>query len=156
MFHNPGAKIKSYAKVLFWIGVVISALLGVVTIGGSFVAASYMYSNTFGTILGGFIKGIIVTGIGVLISWVSVLSLYGFGVLVENSDTLVSLNGGIPSGDVKPEHIQMPHTSQQFHEYTQYDPQQPTNSNTCPNCGQQVDENANFCKHCGSSINHNN
>ena len=29
MFRNPGGKIKSYAKVLFWVGVVISIIIGV-------------------------------------------------------------------------------------------------------------------------------
>lgn len=108
MFRNPGGKIKSYAKVLFWIGVVISIIIGVIEIGSSFVAAAYSYQGSFGTILLGILGGILTVAIGTLISWLAVLTLYAFGTLVENSDELVRLNGGIPSGDKTAEKIELP------------------------------------------------
>ena len=108
MFRNPGGKIKSYAKVLFWIGVVISIIIGVIEIGSSFVAAAYSYQGSFGTILLGILGGILTVAIGTLISWLAVLALYAFGTLVENSDELVRLNGGIPSGDKTAEKIEVP------------------------------------------------
>lgn len=108
MFRNPGGKIKSYAKVLFWIGVVISIIIGVIEIGSSFVAAAYSYQGSFGTILLGILGGILTVAIGTLISWLAVLTLYAFGTLVENSDELVRLNGGIPSGDKNAEKIEVP------------------------------------------------
>lgn len=108
MFRNPGGKIKSYAKVLFWIGVVISIIIGVIEIGSSFVAAAYSYQGSFGTILLGILGGILTVAIGTLISWLAVLTLYAFGTLVENSDELVRLNGGIPSGDKTAEKIEVP------------------------------------------------
>ena len=46
--------------------------------------------------------------IGTLISGLAVLTLYAFGTLVENSDELVRLNGGIPSGDKTAEKIEVP------------------------------------------------
>ena len=108
MFRNPGGKIKSYAKVLFWIGVVISIIIGVIEIGSSFVAAAYSYQGSFSTILLGILGGILTVAIGTLISWLAVLTLYAFGTLVENSDELVRLNGGIPSGDKTAEKIEVP------------------------------------------------
>ena len=108
MFRNPGGKIKCYAKVLFWIGVVISIIIGVIEIGSSFVAAAYSYQGSFGTILLGILGGILTVAIGTLISWRAVLTLYAFGTLVENSDELVRLNGGIPSGDKTAEKIEVP------------------------------------------------
>lgn len=108
MLRNPGGKIKSYAKVLFWIGVVISIIIGVIEIGSSFVAAAYSYQGSFGTILLGILGGILTVAIGTLISWLAVLTLYAFGTLVENSDELVRLNGGIPSGDKTAEKIEVP------------------------------------------------
>lgn len=108
MFRNPGGKIKSYAKVLFWIGVAISIIIGVIEIGSSFVAAAYSYQGSFGTILLGILGGILTVAIGTLISWLAVLTLYAFGTLVENSDELVRLNGGIPSGDKTAEKIEVP------------------------------------------------
>lgn len=108
MFRNPGGKIKSYAKVLFWVGVVISIIIGVIEIGSSFVAAAYSYQDSFGTILLGILGGVLTVAIGTLISWLAVLTLYAFGTLVENSDELVRLNGGIPSGDKTAEKIEVP------------------------------------------------
>ncbi len=108
MFRNPGGKIKSYAKVLFWVGVVISIIIGVIEIGSSFVAAAYSYQGSFGTILLGILGGVLTVAIGTLISWLAVLTLYAFGTLVENSDELVRLNGGIPSGDKTAEKIEVP------------------------------------------------
>lgn len=108
MFRNPGGKIKSYAKVLFWVGVVISIIIGVIEIGSSFVAAAYSYHGSFGTILLGILGGVLTVAIGTLISWLAVLTLYAFGTLVENSDELVRLNGGIPSGDKTAEKIEVP------------------------------------------------
>ena len=107
MFRNPGGKIKSYAKVLFWVGVVISIIIGVIEIGSSFVAAAYSYHGSFGTILLGILGGILTVAIGTLISWLAVLTLYAFGTLVENSDELVRLNGGIPSGNKTAEKIEV-------------------------------------------------
>lgn len=108
MFRNPGGKIKSYAKVLFWVGVVISIIIGVIEIGSSFVAAAYSYHGSFGTILLGILGGVLTVAIGTLISWLAVLTLYAFGTLVENSDELIRLNGGIPSGDKTAEKIEVP------------------------------------------------
>lgn len=108
MFRNPGGKIKSYAKVLFWVGAVISIIIGVIEIGSSFVAAAYSYQGSFGTILLGILGGVLTVAIGTLISWLAVLTLYAFGTLVENSDELVRLNGGIPSGDKTAEKIEVP------------------------------------------------
>lgn len=177
MFTNPGGKIKSYAKVLFWIGVVISVLIGVVMIGTSFTYAAYSYNGSFGTILGGIISGLLVVAIGILISWISVLVLYAFGVLVENSDELVRLNGGVPSGNKKAQKIERP----QLHHETYVtaepkpvapvqpvepaEPAQPAepevktasetksdDKKTCPNCGIEVAQDAHFCKNCGTKL----
>lgn len=168
MFTNPGGKIKSYAKVIFWIGVVLSVIVGVITIGTSFVTAAYGYGNSAGTIFGGIIEGIIICAIGILISWISVLTLYGFGVMVENSDELVRLNGGIPSGNKKAAKIEVPKHMQERYQAPVPQPAQPviseqpaeevkpaepvSSTKTCPNCGETVSEEAHFCKNCGTKL----
>lgn len=92
MFNNIGSKIKSYAKVIFWIGVVLSIIAGIAIIGIAFASSSSVYAPfSFGRFFAGLIFAIIAVCIGVLISWINVLVLYGFGVLVENSDTLKQL-----------------------------------------------------------------
>ncbi len=151
MFKNPGGKVKSYAKVLFWIGAVISILIGVLYIGNSFVRAAYSYNGGVSTVLFGIIFGVIIAGIGILISWINVLVLYAFGTLVENSDTLVQLNGGIPSGNKHAEKIQVPHKQIQ-QENTVVTPTQPVEDKTCPNCGEHVESDSHFCRNCGSKL----
>lgn len=92
MFTNIGSKIKSYAKVIFWIGAVISIIVGIVIIFAGIMSGASAYEPyNFGRALMVVLLGILVAVIGVVLSWINVLVLYGFGVLVENSDTLKQL-----------------------------------------------------------------
>lgn len=145
MFNNPGGKIKSYAKVLFWIGAIVSIIVGIVIIAGSFVTASYYGSAA--SVFGGIIEGVIVAAIGVVISWISVLALYAFGVLVENSDELVRINGGKPSGEKTAEKVQLPKAQ----ELKEMNPIQ-KEVKICPSCGTPLNDGAHFCKNCGTKI----
>lgn len=70
MFDNIGGKIKVLAQVVCWLGIIISVFLGLIN-----------FEN----------GGIIVIILGSLFSWVGSFTLYGFGQLIENSDTLVEL-----------------------------------------------------------------
>ena len=67
MFENIGEKIKTLATVISILGIGISCICGLVLIGQKFVA------------------GILVAGIGSLISWISSFALYGFGELIETN-----------------------------------------------------------------------
>lgn len=92
MFSNIGSKIKSYAKVIFWIGAVISILVGIVVIFIGIASGTSAFGSVdIGRVFLGIIAGILVAIIGVILSWINVLVLYGFGVLVENTDTLKQL-----------------------------------------------------------------
>lgn len=70
MFENIGKKIKAFTKVLFWIGVCIFGILAIVV--------ADMKDSFFAFLL--------IAGIGVLVSYLSVIVLYAFGQLVDNSD----------------------------------------------------------------------
>lgn len=74
MFENIGKKIKIFAKVLFWIGVCIFGILAI-------VVASKEDS---------FFAFLLIAGIGVLVSYLSVIVLYMLGQLVDNSDIVAS------------------------------------------------------------------
>lgn len=77
MFNNIGAKIKFLATILYYVGTGISILIGLIMI---FNGLSDIEYNGYFIFLG------LLTGvIGWLLSWVSVIILYGFGELVENS-----------------------------------------------------------------------
>lgn len=76
MFKNIGKKIKILAKIITWIGIAISCLLGIIM----------MFAIEYG-----FVAGILIIIIGSISSWISSFLLYGFGQLIENSDKTVEL-----------------------------------------------------------------
>lgn len=82
MWSNIGHKIKTLAKVICWIGIVLSVLVGIMAIatGGTLQSYGYTY-NTGNNIL----AGILVIVLGVLGSWLGSLTMYGFGELVERA-----------------------------------------------------------------------
>lgn len=69
MFNNIGRKIKSLAKIMCWIGIIISVLAGIVM----------MTSDL------GIVGGILTALLGSLVSWLSNFMMAGFGDLVENT-----------------------------------------------------------------------
>lgn len=68
MFENIGGKIKNLAKILCWVGIIISVIFALAMFGSYGGAA-----------------GIIYLFLGPLMAWISSFCLYGFGELVENS-----------------------------------------------------------------------
>lgn len=73
MFNNVGGKIKVFAKVLFIIDLIISVIL-----------TGIIIKKTSDSILG--LCTFIVSFFAI---WLAALLLYGFGKLIENSDTIV-------------------------------------------------------------------
>lgn len=71
MYTNIGGKIKGLAHSIAWIGIILSLIFGIVLM------------------VEVFLTGLLIMGLGVLVSWVSTLLLYGFGQLIENTDILV-------------------------------------------------------------------
>lgn len=73
MFENIGGKIKGLAKIICWIGIIISVLFGIRLMGQAGVV------------------GIFYMAIGALLSWVGSFVLYGFGDLVESANIICNL-----------------------------------------------------------------
>lgn len=81
MFNNVGGKIKVMAQIIGYVGIAFS-ILG--CLGNILTAVDNLYfSSAIYWLLG-------LVFLPVL-SWVGSLFLYGFGQLVENSDTLIDL-----------------------------------------------------------------
>lgn len=81
MFDNVGGKIKGFAKVVCWIGIIGSIIGGI----GCFVASSgARYSMQTTLILSGFA----VITVGSLLSWLGSLFTYGFGELIEQATAI--------------------------------------------------------------------
>ena len=99
MFSNIGKKIKTLAKVLCWIGIILSVISGIGIIaasgqiGSSYSSYSYGYNSSVPALSSGsaVLIGILVILLGSLFSWIGSFMLYGFGQMVDNSDTLVEL-----------------------------------------------------------------
>ncbi len=66
MFKNAGSKLKSLARIIFALNVIIGIVVGIVMIKASFVLL------------------IVSVAVGVLIGWLSSIMLYAFGELCEN------------------------------------------------------------------------
>ena len=95
MWSNIGHKIQVLAKVICWIGIVLSVIAGIAIIAGGSAVRSYGYTyNTGSTTL----TGILVIVLGALGSWLGSLTLYGFGELICRT---VSIDDKLSAG--KPE-----------------------------------------------------
>ena len=77
MFDNIGGKVKGVAVGTFVIGSIASLI-------GGIVAMASAYDESIGMLI-----MLLIFAVGVLISWLSCLCLYGFGQLIENTDTIV-------------------------------------------------------------------
>ena len=94
MFDNIGAKIMKLAKILCWIGIVLSVISGIVLMAGG--ANTISYYDTYGnrtstrTSTGGVgvLGGILVIVLGCLGSWIGSFFTYGFGQQIDNSEKI--------------------------------------------------------------------
>ena len=75
MFDNIGGKIKGVAQALTWIGIILSCIAGL-----------FVFLFNSDTPL----SGLLIIVLGCLFSWLSSLTLYGLGQLIENTDILVA------------------------------------------------------------------
>lgn len=72
MFSNVGKKIKILAKVITWINIIGSIIVGIDLMASEMV-----------------LVGILVWILGPLFSWISSFITYGFGHLIENTDEII-------------------------------------------------------------------
>ena len=83
-FNNIGKKIKTMAKISFYLLSVLFLFYGILLI-----------IKTDNDIL-----GLLWLILGPIISWISSFVLYGFGQLVDNSDKLIALKE-VPNNDIQ-------------------------------------------------------
>ncbi len=77
MFDNIGRKIMPLAQVVCWIGIVGCVITGTVLL---FIDEDLV------------LTGILLAVFGSLLSWIGSFFLYGFGQLIDNTDTIVGQN----------------------------------------------------------------
>ena len=83
MFQNIGPKLKNVAKILCWIGIVISVCIAIYFIVAGVQLNDDYYTRGSGNSL--ITTGILYLILGPLFSWLGSISMYGIGEAVENS-----------------------------------------------------------------------
>ena len=81
IFSRAGKKIQVFAKILFWLGIIASIIVGVLMIiNGNNL--NKIYTDGSYMVLGGFC---VIVG-GSFVSWFCSLLLYGFGTIVDKNE----------------------------------------------------------------------
>ena len=78
MFNNPGKKLKSLAKFIFWLSIILYTLAAV----GAYL--NEVEINSPGSTIGLIIVAVLGVLIGLLIGWLSSILVYAFGELIED------------------------------------------------------------------------
>lgn len=124
MFDNIGSKIKTLAKVVCWIGIIASVIIGFI-----------LLVQDEDTVLAGLLTMIL----GSLGSWIGSFMTYGFGQLIENSDILVSQNKTIGHQSF---HSNSTSNEQPAHTWRCSGCGNMISDTICPHCGKTTDSNA--------------
>ena len=84
MYSNINSKIKALAKVICWLGIIASVIIGIVIIAGG-ASMGYYYGVSSGSMI---IPGLLTIVLGSVCAWASSLVLYAFGELGENTQAI--------------------------------------------------------------------
>jgi len=79
MFENSGNKIKIWAKVLAFIGILASITTGIVMMSGGMMISEYTNGNAM------IWPSLLVIVVGSLASWIASLFMYTFGDIAEQT-----------------------------------------------------------------------
>ena len=86
MFENIGSKIKALAKVICWVGIILSLIIGIIMLASSGDVGSGV--------------GLIVIIVGCLGSWIGSFFTYGFGELIEKTTEIAENTKSLNSANV--------------------------------------------------------
>ena len=159
MFNNIGGKLKGLAVVACWLGIAFSVISGLIILSNS--ASRY---NSGGTI----ISALSTILLGSLFSWIGSLGMYGFGQLIENSDTIASNMANLkalqqrtlaqPTVFTQPQatHVEenpvSPKQSAQPGEGLVCPVDRSAATISCPNCGLEQRSSRHVCFRCGAAF----
>lgn len=109
MFKNIGKKIKVFAKVICWLGIIFSVISGIILI------VAGVNNDDIRTIINGTVQymdstmlivlGVVVLILGPIVSWIGSFMTYGFGEIVDNTQAI--------KNKIAPEQISQPYYPQQ-------------------------------------------
>ena len=85
MFRNIGSKIKTLAKVIFWLSVIGSMI-------GAFAVIALAAMRGSGDSIGlAIIIGLVIVIVGIVFAWLSTFMLYGFGELIDTNQKMLRI-----------------------------------------------------------------
>lgn len=90
MFNNVGSKLKSMAKIVFYIEAVFVVIMSLVTIFAGMKAASDAGQGGIGLL--SFLMGVLGAAVGLFLAWLSVVKLYAYGVITQSCEEMVRIN----------------------------------------------------------------
>lgn len=159
MFNNIGKKIKVLAKVVCWIGIVLSFAIGLLIMFGASILQDMGLQKLASK---GDLFGLLVMVFGTLVSWIGSFYTYGFGELIDTNQELAQSVRNLKNGSVF-----------STRSNTQYHPAAPVSQNTpkpaaepvvpipdssdegfcfCPVCNQRQKAGLTKCFRCGSQF----
>lgn len=103
MFTNIGGKIKGWAKVLCYLGIAVSVIMGIAIIVAGDSMGRYGYYGS-GVSIGGVLGGLLVAVIGGFASWIGSFLLYGFGELIDSCNAIEHRLGQMPVDNPPTQH----------------------------------------------------
>ena len=144
MFNNIGEKIKKVASVATIVGIVISCVVGLLIL----------------IVIKQPVPAILVAGVGSAVSWLSMLTLYGFGHLIVQVDTLVEI-GESKQKDNPDKHSHLksnntdnstPLNTLSYNDNSNSTHKAPATMESCRKCGRYYDVGSTKCPYCGNKI----
>lgn len=174
MFTNIGNKIRTFAKVLCIIGIVLAALSGLIMMISGISMLGYSYTAGAGVAL--IFGGLVSAALGALLAWVGSFVLYGYGQLIHsvqqiekkvlgseyqdfdkqpNISPFSGMNNAAPATPVAPVAPVQPIQPAQPEQPTAPEqPAQPEQSDVkvCSKCNYVNAPTATFCVGCGNRL----
>lgn len=129
MFENIGGKLKAFAKISFWVGMVFAVLLGIVEAAQS----------------KSFLLGVLETALWALGIWLETLVVYAVGDIAEKSAENNKLLTKLAASQLEQE----PKRVSMLDALSKDEPARPTDGWICEQCGMRNSSGARFCKGCG-------
>lgn len=93
MFNNIGRKLQALAKVVCWLGIILSVIIGIISVVNGFQINGRYYGN-HGTPM--IITGFLYIILGSLFSWIGSWAMCGLGVAAERAEQRMLL-GAAPA-----------------------------------------------------------
>lgn len=135
MYNNIGNKIKGLAIAAALIGTLVSVIVGLLYLSNGIRLSEYSEEAGVAMVMTGF--GVML--IGGLLSWLSTLTLYGFGHLIENTDRILERIPVPTAPAVVSAPAAAPAPTYRF----------------CAACGERNRSDATACSKCATPLKHN-